>query len=207
MTNVDVPVKKTDKADATRSRILEAAACLFRDRGYATVNLREIAAECGMKAGSLYYHFESKEAIVAEILDAGIEAVHSEVKAALEQLPPTTPAVEVIHTAILTHLRSLFVYNNFTSANVRIYNQVPEVVRKGNVKARRRYEALWGDILERAEKEGIVRKGVDLKNFRLLLISSLNATLEWFDIRRGKLDALASSYADLMLNGLLKREN
>lgn len=206
MPTAEAALKRTDKADATRARILEAAACLFRDRGYAAVNLREIAAASGMKAGSIYYHFESKEAIVAEILDAGIEAVHSEVRAAIEQLPATTSAIEVMHTAILTHLRSLFVHNNFTSANVRIYNQVPSAIRKANLKPRRQYEALWGDILERVERAGVVRKGVNLKDFRLLLISSLNATLEWFDARRGNLDELAGSYADLMLNGLLERK-
>lgn len=202
-----VALKRTDKADATRSRILEAAACMFRDHGYATVNLRDIASRAGMKAGSLYYHFDSKEAIVSEILDAGIEAVHGEVKAALDELPATTPAIEVMHTAIHTHLRSLFVHNNYTSANVRIYNQVPPAIRKANLKARRQYEALWGEILERVAAAGIIRKGVDLKNFRLLLISSLNATLEWFDIKRGNLDELADSYADLMLNGLLVRDS
>ncbi|MDX1496560.1 MAG: TetR/AcrR family transcriptional regulator [Salinisphaeraceae bacterium] len=206
MATAEAALKRTDKADATRSRILEAAASLFRDRGYAAVNLREIAEKAGMKAGSLYYHFDSKETIVSEILDAGIEAVHSEVKAVMDALPPETPAAELIRTAIHTHLRSLFVYNNFTSANVRIYNQVPPAIRKANLKARRRYEALWGDILERAQQSGTVRQGVDLNNFRLLLISSLNATMEWFNVRRGKLDELANSYADLMLNGLLDKE-
>lgn len=198
-------VSRGDKADASRQRILEAAARLFRDKGYAAVNLREIAARAGMKAGSLYYHFDSREAIVLEILDAGIEAVHAEVRTAIDALPTTTPAIEIIRTGILIHLRSLFIHNNYTSANVRIYNQVPPAIRKANLKARREYEALWGDILERVARAGIVRNGVDLKNFRLLLISSLNATLEWFDARRGNLDELADSYADLMLNGLLEK--
>jgi len=35
------------------------------------------------------------------------------------------------------------------------------------------------------------------------LIGSLNATLEWFDTKRGNLAELADGYADIMLHGLL----
>lgn len=196
--------EKTDKADATRQRILNAAAGLFRDRGYATVNLREIAAKAGMKAGSLYYHFDSKESIVIEVLDTGIEAVHDAVHEAMLDLPEGATAADKIRQGILTHLRSLFEFNHYTSANVRIYSQVPPTIRKANLKARRAYESLWEGILEDIDKQGVLKPGLDLKNFRLLLISSLNATLEWFDPKRGDLNELADSYASMLLNGVLK---
>ncbi len=197
--------KRSDKADASRGRILNAAARLFRDKGYAGVNLRDIAAKSGMQAGSLYYHFDSKEAIVTEILDAGIEAVHREVKTAIDALPDSASGAEMIQLAILTHLRSLFEFNNYTSANVRIYSQVPPQVRKANLKARKAYESLWGKILSRAAELGYIRESVDLKNARLMIISSMNATLEWFDPRRGNLNELANDYAAVMLRGLLTK--
>jgi AcrR family transcriptional regulator len=196
-------LKRSDKADASRARIMNAAAKLFRDKGYAEVNLRDIAAASGMQAGSLYYHFDSKEAIVTEILDAGIEAVHGEVEAAINALPSNSSGAELIQVAIVTHLRSLYEFSHYTSANVRIYSQVPSQVRKANLKARKTYEALWGEILSKAAALGAIRDGIDLKRYRLLLISSMNATLEWFDPRRGNLNEMASDYAAIMLNGLL----
>jgi len=45
--------------DDTRRQILDAAAKLLRQNGYASTSLRDIAAATGMKAGSLYYHFAS----------------------------------------------------------------------------------------------------------------------------------------------------
>ena len=45
----------------TREEILAAAARLFRQQGYATTTLRQIAEAAGIKAGSIYYHFGSKD--------------------------------------------------------------------------------------------------------------------------------------------------
>ena len=64
---------KASKSEATRQSILHAAAGLFRQQGYAAVSLRDIAEAVGMKTGSLYYHFSSKESLVEEILSLGTQ--------------------------------------------------------------------------------------------------------------------------------------
>ena len=99
----------------------------------------------------------------------------------------TAPRVAggLIRAGVRAHLQALFDFSDYTSANVRIYAQVPPVVRQANLPMRR-------------------REAVDLKAFRLLLIGSLNATLEWFDSRHGRLEDLAERYADMLLNGLLR---
>ena len=51
-------------ADDTRTRILEAALELFRERGFAETTMREIAAKAGVASGLAYYYFDSKDAIV-----------------------------------------------------------------------------------------------------------------------------------------------
>ena len=54
---------------ATRERILEAAAVLFATRGYAGTSTRDIAREVGIRQPSLFHHFDSKQSIIAELLD------------------------------------------------------------------------------------------------------------------------------------------
>ena len=49
---------------STRERILDIALDLFVRKGYAETSLREIAAELGTSKAALYYHFESKQAIL-----------------------------------------------------------------------------------------------------------------------------------------------
>ena len=133
----------------------------------------------------------------------GISAVHEEVSHTLDALPLDATAEQLLRAGILAHLRSLFEFNDYTSANVRIYHQVPEDIRQANATARRRYDRLWTRILKRADAQAAFRAEVDLKTFRLLLISSLNATLDWFDGRKGQLAAVANQYSDMLLNGVL----
>ena len=63
------PKSATNAGPATRERILEAAAALFATRGYAGTSTRDIAAEVGIRQPSLFHHFETKRAIIAELLE------------------------------------------------------------------------------------------------------------------------------------------
>lgn len=53
----------------TRQRILEVAAALFARKGFYGTATREIAAEVGIRQPSLFHHFPTKQAILAELLD------------------------------------------------------------------------------------------------------------------------------------------
>jgi len=54
----------------TRERILEGAYRQFRQKGYTRVSMDEIAATTGVTKRTLYYHFESKDALLASVLEA-----------------------------------------------------------------------------------------------------------------------------------------
>jgi AcrR family transcriptional regulator len=53
----------------TRKRIMDAAYVLFRKRGYTRVNVDEIAATAGITKRTLYSHFESKDALLENVLE------------------------------------------------------------------------------------------------------------------------------------------
>lgn len=193
------------KAQDTRQRVLDVAARQFRERGYAGVSLREIADGAGLKAGSLYYHFRSKDEIVATVLEIGVALVQDAVGRAVEALPADASPRALIATAVRQHLQTFLAYSDYTTANVRIFGQLPPAVRQANLPARRRYEALWDAIVDRCRSRGGVRPGVDTATFRLFLLGAMNATLEWFDPAKGDVDQLADRYAGLALEGLLER--
>lgn len=196
------------KAEKSKERILNAAARLFREKGYAAVSLRMIAFAAEMKAGSVYYHFDSKEQIVVDVLNIGIEKVHENVAAVIGALAEDAPAEKVLRAGFTAHLAALHRYSDYTSANVRIYGQVPEAVQHGNLYVRRQYELLWEQIFARPTVSSVLRRPLDTKPMRLMVIGSLNATLEWFNPHAQSIDALAETYADLLLNGfLMEKEN
>lgn len=186
-----------------RERILAAAARLFREHGYAAVSLRAIAAEAGMQGGSLYHHFRGKEEIVGAVLDLGIQRVHAAVEAARAGVPDEASVSETLHVTVTAHLEAMLSHSNFTSANIRIFGQVPPRVREGNKQVRREYEQLWSEMLDNAADQGALRPGVDRRLARRALIGALNATLDWFDTETMDAGSIAAAYADLFLHGML----
>lgn len=201
MTTIEKP--KTEKTKVGRDGILDAAAMLFRQKGYAGVSLRSIAAEVGIKAASIYYHFASKDAVIIEILNAGIIAVQQEVQTALAALPHNASPNDILRAGIRGHLRALLEHGDYTSANVRIFGQAPEAVRVANLPVRREYERLWDDILTDLQARNTLRSDLNITTFRMMLIGALNATLEWFDPQKGGIDELADKYTDVFLIGVL----
>lgn len=57
-------------AEQTRKRILDAAYRLFRRQGYSRVSMDEIAAATTVTKRTLYYHFKSKDQLLADVLEA-----------------------------------------------------------------------------------------------------------------------------------------
>lgn len=53
----------------TRKRIMDASYVLFRKRGYTRVNMDEIAETAGITKRTLYSHFESKDALLENVLE------------------------------------------------------------------------------------------------------------------------------------------
>ena len=73
---------KVSKAQVTENRraILQAAARLYRERGFTGVGVADITREAGLTHGGLYRHFESKEALAAEAAEYAFEWKLSELK-------------------------------------------------------------------------------------------------------------------------------
>ncbi|HCO91628.1 MAG TPA: TetR/AcrR family transcriptional regulator [Alphaproteobacteria bacterium] len=200
-------VNETSRSAVGRDGVLDIAARLFREQGYGSVSLRKIAEAAGIKAGSIYYHFGSKDEIVAAVLDAGIQVVHESMRDAVTALPADTDGETALRAAIRAHLRALLDVSDYTSANVRIFGQVPQSVRDANLPTRRAYEAEWDSLLSRLQEDGTLKQDVDIRRLRLMLIGALNATLDWFDPDRGSAEALSRTYADVFLNGILEKQD
>lgn len=198
-------VPQQTRSPVGREGVLDVAARLFREQGYGSVSLRKIAQVAGIKAGSIYYHFGSKDEIVLSILDTGIQAVHDEMRLAVSSQAPDASAEVILRAAVTAHLRALLDVSDYSSANVRIFGQVPQSVRDANLPTRRSYEAEWDRLLERLQAKGALKQDVDVRHLRLMLIGALNATLEWFDPKRGSVEALAKNYADVFVHGILKK--
>ncbi len=57
------------KVEATRTSILDAARSVLRERGYASLSTREVAAVAGVPLSQIHYHFGSKQGLLVALLE------------------------------------------------------------------------------------------------------------------------------------------
>jgi AcrR family transcriptional regulator len=191
------------KSDLTRQRILDAAARVFRDKGYAGARLTDIAEAAGMQAGSLYYHFASREELVEEVLRAGVQQAYDYMRGAVEALPPHASAIERLRAAVTAHLLAVLELGDYTSANIRIFGQIPEEIRKRHLRDQRKFGAYLGKLLEAARDAGEIRSDLDLSVVRMLVFGALNWTVEWYEPGgRVSAEEIADQFLTMVLEGL-----
>lgn len=190
------------KSDLTRTRILDAAARTFRQKGYAATTLNEIASAAEMQAGSLYYHFGSKDELLEEVLDIGANKVNDAIKESQERLPPKATHRERIRAAVDAHLTMLLKHCDYTSANISIFAQIPEEIQQRHLPKRDALAAQWRRILTRAQKAGALRDDVDLSMVRMLLLGALNWSVEWYKPGKTSIPAMADHICLMLLDGI-----
>lgn len=194
------------KSDVTRQRILDAAAKVFRDKGYAGARLTDIAAAAGMQAGSLYYHFASREDLVEEVLRAGVAQAADFVRQSVDALPDGASAGDRLRVAITGHLLTVLDIGDYTSANIRIFGQVPEEIRERHLVDQRAFGAYLGRLLEEAQAAGDIRADVDLSVIRMLIFGALNWTAEWYQPGgRVSAEEVAAEFLAMVFEGLAPR--
>src|SRR5215211_5376570 len=71
--------RAASQADTRRAAMMRTAAQLFRDRGFDATSVSDIARSLGLTKAGLYHHFESKEALLFEIMMFGLDKVRDDV--------------------------------------------------------------------------------------------------------------------------------
>jgi AcrR family transcriptional regulator len=200
-----IDVHRESKSDRTRRRILDAAAEVFSEQGYGA-RLSDIADRAGMKAGSLYYHFDSREDLVAEILHRGVETSFEHVRAAVDALPTDTTPIERVAAAVRAHTMSILQISAYASAQARIVAHVPPSVARAHQRDQRRYGTYWQQLFEAARETGDIDADTDLFVARMLAFGAMNWIAEWSTLAgRRSADAIADQAVRTILDGIRTR--
>jgi AcrR family transcriptional regulator len=65
--------KRQRQGESSRELILDATERLMATRGYAATSISDIRSACGLPASSIYWHFGSKEGVLAAVMERGAE--------------------------------------------------------------------------------------------------------------------------------------
>jgi AcrR family transcriptional regulator len=177
------------KAIATRARILDAAASVFRANGYAGTRLSDVASAANTQAGSLYYYFSSREELVEEVLRVGQERTSGYVRRCVAALPEDATALDRLREAITAHLATIIEIGDYTAATIRILGQVPEEIRRRRLHEQREYGQYWRVLVNNAQAAGQLRADLDGSAVRMFLLGAMNSAPDWFRPRGAGLSA------------------
>src|ERR1035438_7205221 len=86
-------MSSTPKAEETGRRILDSALELFRQEGFDTATMRDVARKAGVATGAAYYYYPSKDAIVMDFYRRACEEMQPRLQAALE--PPASLEIKL----------------------------------------------------------------------------------------------------------------
>jgi TetR/AcrR family transcriptional regulator, cholesterol catabolism regulator len=156
-----------------------------------------------MKAGSLYYHFSSKEDLVEEVLRVAVSNAFGSTRHAVEALGQKADPVEKLRAAMSEHLRTILSESRYASANLRILGQVPKQIRERHNEQQREYGRFWATLFRKAVESGQLRRDLDLSAVKMLVLGAINWSVEWYDSKGRTPAELAEHLCAIVLEGLL----
>jgi len=194
--------RQRSKGELKRKQILDAAAKVLARRGYIGTQLSEIAGEAGTLAGSLYYHFESREELLEEVLHEGVRQSFSHAQKVVEELPQGSTPLERLSAAVSAHLKFQLVESDYARAAAHSMGQSPQDVWKRVNERFRKYGKFFDDLIEAAMKSGELDPNVNRSALRMLIIGAANYAPEWYR-QTGALDVdqLAALLVRLLVRG------
>jgi len=176
-------VKKTKHSSAAvetadREFVLTTAAKLFRDNGYERTTVKQVAEACDMLPGSLHYRYNSKEALLIDMMRLGLSKVTEELISAFRS---SDRPEEQLRQGINAHLRMLVLDSDMVYVLLFEWRSLTGESRKEMIQLRDRYEQIWVEMLEHLVKENVIRKDIDLDLLRLIGLGAINWVATWYN--------------------------
>ncbi len=187
----------------TKDEILDAAAQIFRIKGYHATSMSDIAGAVNLQKASLYHHVASKQEILLELLDQALLLLTGQVIGIVED--ENASADEKLRQMIHAYLKALTDHIDLTSVLLMEHRSLDPSLHARHIPNRDRFEALWRDVVEEGMQSGVfccAETALTVRN----LLGALNWTITWFN-PEGELNVsdISDQIANLFLDGLRGR--
>ncbi len=164
---------KTQRSHNRLNAVRDAGAKLFATRGYKATTMRDIAAESGMKAGSLYYHFASKQELLHDIYEIAVTQALEKLEQAISQ--GTDPRSR-FEAAVISHVETMLDQDNYARVMTGVLPVDAPEIGEELVRLRDLYEARFRTLVD----ELPLQDGLDRRMFRLFVLGAINDTRTWY---------------------------
>jgi TetR/AcrR family transcriptional regulator, cholesterol catabolism regulator len=209
-----VPTKKKPQVTAAerptaaardrRREILDTAAEVFAEQGYNATTVRKIADHAGMLAGSLYYHFDSKESMLEEILRTFLDELWSGYDTVLAAGLGPRATLEALVTESFREI------DRHRAAVAIFQKESRQLVAQDRFEflaaSQRRFEKAWLATLERGVAERVFRADLDVRLTYRFVRDTVWVAASWY--RPGgqhSPEEIARQYLSMVLDGIAVR--
>jgi AcrR family transcriptional regulator len=184
-----------------REELLAIAARLFAERGFKNTTVRDIADAAGILSGSLYHHFDSKEAMVDELLDSfqtglweDYDAIEASDRSPKEKL---VAVVRVSFDAIDQHHSEVAIFQT-DAAYLATFDRFA-YLHERNIQ----FRDLWTGLLRDGVAAGELRADLDVELVYRFLRDTVWVAVRWYR-PGGELTPrqVADQYLNILLEGI-----
>ncbi|MBL1111688.1 TetR family transcriptional regulator [Streptomyces sp. 110] len=184
-----------------RAELLAVAADVFAEQGYSATTVRQIADAAGMLAGSLYYHFDSKESMLDEILSGFLDELWAGYDAVLEADLAPRATIEALVTEsfreIDRHRAAVAIYQK-ESRQLSAHPRFAYLAA-----AQEKFEKTWLGTLERGVAVHAFRADLDARLTYRFVRDTVWVAASWY--RPGgqhSPEEIARQYLSMVLDGI-----
>jgi len=185
----------------TRETLLRLAARSFATQGYVATTMRSIADQAGIEAASIYYHFTSKEDLVAVVMEHGAESIVRHIREHLDALPANSTAKDRFRAALVGQMSALIKYGDYALAHGRLLTQLPDKVRELQIKRREGHQRMWTTVFKDLREEGYLREDIDIALCRVFVLGYINSVQTWFDPKKGSIERIVDQFITMFFEG------
>lgn len=171
--SLDVLPAKARRSHSRLSQVLDEAARVFAQRGFAAASVREIVQPVGMLPGSLYYHFPTKDDLLVAVYEEGVRRILANVDAAITDLTDPWARLEA---ACVAHLQSILNQTNYSQVVIRVRPGDASPVEAKLTALRNSYEQRFSELMAEIPAPPTSHRS----DLRLFLMGALNWSQTWF---------------------------
>lgn len=194
--------KTTNRKELLRQTVLDAAARLFAERGFAGTSFQDIADTLGVGRTAIYYYFKSKEEVLASLVEE-ITVLSDQQSAALASRTDDDPA-EVLRAMVRGHVERLLTHAIQFRVVDRTESELPPDIRAIHDRSKRAVLEHFTSQIARGIDKGVFRQ-VDARVAAFAMIGMCSWTTWWFkEGGRKTAREVADILADLAVHGLLR---
>lgn len=185
----------------TRQDILEAAAQVFRQKGFHGASMADIAQAVNLQKASLYHHVSSKQELLLAILDRALELLLERISAiTVQNISPD----KKLQLMMREYMKILVENQDLAAVLLFEHRSLERKQHARHVPNRDKFESLWKDVLSDGVKAKLFKCDDPALATRALL-GIMNWTLTWYRPDGAlPVEQIADQYSNLLLNGILK---